>query len=683
MNKIYGKKILILAIIFILFLSQPVLADTIEGWDSYPTVAALTGVPNGADLGGGVPAIPSPWTLSTSSPNCWQSIVAPQYPSTGVQPLPNSLQPGFDATTSPPNAFEWNFSPACTSTGSSLTITTTVNTTSTVLFVSWYQVMLTVCVYGTSPCTAPAATTKNQLPANVVKFTMTLDNQLEYSNDTSSMKLCACWTKITNLAGIPVTPGTTHTVSFTMTVAPYSGGTLAFSFAIDTIHFYYSAPVIGGGACSASVSSPCYNYEIINYQNNYWFNISGFVDSQVLINYTTILPSVVGPGIAVNQPCVQGQTSNAFIIGTGEPVPQLASQGTTCVISYLESPDIYIPNINYAYLVTILVGNSYQRTLIPCLDPLHGISASSSCGATTRIIQYLDNPALVQKYIIQINDLSNTFGTAGAKIFIYTGGRLITSGYVDTQGTFPAALVPGQYKVILLSQSGNEYITTLNAGTNPSLIIAIAGTTFTATNTLNALTIGGGLTCDGTGIIATYGDAQGLTTSVTFILENYTYNGVQFIASQTLPMALGAKTLSTTFNVNTNNAIQFLVMANSTRINGLRPTLGPYPITITPSGCNNLPKGFPQMPNFPNTALGLNQILPSPAAWLNLLSLFIIFITAALFGARAASLGTIFVVGETAVFWVAGWIPIQAFYVSLFMLAAISVFIFGKARKKY
>jgi hypothetical protein len=35
------------------------------------------------------------------------------------------------------------------------------------------------------------------------------------------------------------------------------------------------------------------------------------------------------------------------------------------------------------------------------------------------------------------------------------------------------------------------------------------------------------------------------------------------------------------------------------------------------------------------------------------------------------------------VLWLAGWVPLQEFYASLFMVAAISVYLFGKARKKY
>jgi hypothetical protein len=681
MNRNSGHKMLMLFVVVLissLFLAQAVFADTTEGFDSYPTVQALTGSPNGPDLTGSVPALPPPWTISTASANCWQSITSPAYPSTGVQSLANSLQPNFEATTSPPNAFEWNFAPSCTSTGSSLTITTTVNTTSTVLFLSWWQVLLSVCITGTSPCTAPKAATKNGLPANVVTFTMKLDNQLEYTNDTSSITTpCAnglpCWNEIKNSEGIPVTPGTTHTVSFTMTVAPYSGGTLSFSFALDTVHFYNSDPIIGG-PCSATLSSPCYNYEAVSYQTNYWFNMSGYADSQLIVNYTN--PSFSS--------CVQGETSNTFIIGTGEPVPQLATQGTSCVLSYVESPNLYIPSISQANLLTVFVGSSYQRSIIPCLDPLHGVfKPSSSCGTTSRVVQFFDNPSLVTKYTIQVTDLSNSFGNAGVEIFIYTGGRLITSGYVDSQSDFPAALVPGEYKVILINSAGSEFTTTFNAGTNPNIVIAIAGITFTASTVVNGLSITGGLTCDSTGIIETYGDAKGLTTEVTFVLENYTSGGIQKVASQTLSMAPGATSLSTTFTVNTNAAIQFLVMANSTRTDGNNPVLGPYPVTGAASGCNNLPQAFPHMPNFPNTVLGLNQILPGPAAWLNLLSLFIVFMTAALFGARSAALGSIFVVGETVVLWLAGWVPLQEFYASLFMVAAISVYLFGKARKKY
>lgn len=673
----------LLTLMGFLLLLMPVsnaLADSVDGFDSYSSGTAST-------------SMPLPWIYSSSSASCWQSIGTPNIPDTGIVTVPNTQQPSVDATTSPPNIFEFNYAPTCSTSAQTASISIKVNASSTTLFLSWYQSVLSVCTSTTTPtCGMPDdVSTKNGLQPSIVTLKLYINGNLEYSNDTSSMTLCQCWNQVLNTVGVPVAAGSTNTIKFQVSTAGYAGGTYSFSLALDTISFTNSNPIVINTA-----SNPNYNIVLQNYPTDEWYNISDYAQSQIAINYTETTPCTTSSIAA-----------NPFIIGAGDQnisnvyyKPTLATQGSQCIITSISYPDVYAANLAYASLITVSVGNQigstadtqYQRSIIPCLNPLKGILIvdTNTCGQTygqngtsyagvQRV--YLEAPNTISEYTISINDLSNIYSQSGTQIYLYSGTSLITSGYIDSQGQFPVALVPGAYTAILVSSDGDEYQTTINAGSTSAIGISIGTIPFTATSNIAPLSIGGGLTCDLTGLIVGYTDNQGLTTSVTFTLDVYNASGVITIGTHTESMSLGATSLYYTFTgINDTIAQNYVLQANSTRTDGAFPFIGPTPVTAQQSGCNTLPSSFPKTPIVPNAVFGLNQILPNPASALELLSFGFILLISLELSVRTAKLGTIFVIGLSIIFTMAGWLPLQTFYASLFMVGAITVFLLSKQR---
>jgi len=693
MNRI-NMKVFALAALALLLLSPfaYVASDSTDGFDNYPAQATS-------------PVIPLPWTYNvvTGSSSCWSGISVPALPNTGVVSLPNSDQPSPDAaSTSAPNVFEFNFNPTCHNDVTSVNISIQVNSTGPALALTWFDSMISVCTSTTSPsCGMTAAATNNTLVASIATFSLLINGVTEYSKDLSGVPICGCWIPITNTStGIPVATGSTNIITFQVSTVAYSSGTYSFSFALDTIKFGNSNPIIVNASGCPSACVPAYNVVLQNYVTDQWYNISNYQNSKISIDYNQTTPCTTADLNSTN-----------FLIGTGEPIPNIATQGSICLISSLSYPDIYVPNLAYSSLLSVTVGNTknattneqYKRTIIPCINPLKNYFTPdlNTCGQTfydngtsyagvQRV--YLDDPSDIVQYTVTIDDLSGIYSTDGTQIFLYAGSTtnatLITSGYIDGQSTFPTALVPGTYTVILKTCSptcatGSQYETTLNAGTTSSaLTVAIGTINFSVASSINSISIGAGLTCDGTGIIVGYSDAAALTSAVTFTLENYTAGSILVINSTTESVSPGTTNTYFTFTgINDSQGSYYLIEANSTRTNGLDPVLGPAAVTATETGCNTLPSSFPKTPVLPNTVFGLNQILPNPLSAMQLLAFGFIMLISLSMSARTAKLGVIFVVGLSIVFTMAGWLPLQTFYASIFMVGAISVFLLTKSRK--
>jgi hypothetical protein len=292
---------------------------------------------------------------------------------------------------------------------------------------------------------------------------------------------------------------------------------------------------------------------------------------------------------------------------------------------------------------------------------------------------------VVTRYTVQVVDTTGQWGVAGTQVYIYLGQRLITSGLIDTQGQFAAPLQGGYtYTVILLNAANAQYQTTVTASLTSSTInIPISVSTYgTATTTINPGLVGV-FSCDGTHVTVTYLDPLGKTNSVTMRLyNNAAGNPNVLLSSQTFSIA-GQTSKSITVTVGQSASANYYVTANATRSDGTFPQLGPFAVSGRASGCPGVGPAGIATPNIPNQVLGLDAILPNGNAWLNLVSLFILFMTAALFGARAASLGAILVALEAAVLVYFQWLPFSVFLLDMFLIAPIVVYIAQRARRRF
>ena len=368
----------------------------------------------------------------------------------------------------------------------------------------------------------PTVVHKNALAYDTVEFEILINGVVRFTNDTSTMPVCTTskcnWIDVTGVSSLTVTPGQTYTVQFMVTFTTISSiqsdNNYQFSFAIDTVTFVNANPYIPGA-----------NVYLMDYSTNQLFNVSDYSGSSFVINYSAL------GSAGLNTNCSSATATPN--LGSGVPPPEAVKIGNQCVVSNIETPDIFVPNAYYATLDTMMIGGSdaYLRSIIPCQDPTNANSLVQNFTTCDTVTVYLNNPSTVGHYTIQINDLSTDFSGSNVKIFVYSGTTLITSGYTDSQSQFPTALVPGIYKVILLNPKGDEYSTTLNVGTESSgsvgtLTIGIASVPFTVSTNVGTLSTGAAWNCDGTTIIAAYSDGYEITTGVTFTLEMYNWPGL-------------------------------------------------------------------------------------------------------------------------------------------------------------
>ena len=79
--------------------------------------------------------------------------------------------------------------------------------------------------------------------------------------------------------------------------------------------------------------------------------------------------------------------------------------------------------------------------------------------------------------------------------------------------------------------------------------------------------------------------------------------------------------------------------------------------------------------------MGMFAIFPYANAWLYVLSLFILFVTAAIFGARGAGLGGVFVSLEAFIFLAAGWLPPVLWLINMFVAVMMISFLIARRNK--
>jgi len=374
------------------------------------------------------------------------------------------------------------------------------------------------------------------------------------------------------------------------------------------------------------------------------FDIASYPSSSISINYTST--------IVCDYPFVQ----------TSSTVCTLSD--TTGAADFLTIP-FFSTNLLRANLITVHLGTSYFRTVIPL---------------TNNVTVYLDPPTAVGTYAITINDLSGIFGT-GSSISL-SNGIVITSGYFDHASTFTAAMIPGVYST-LITQGNHTLQTTLTFGTVSAISLNIAK--FTTSNSLGFLgtaSYGFVWNCDNTHLIATFEDPSLTTTMVSFTIWNQTSAATQTVIKHQTFTAGPYGSLS--LDVGGINASQGTYLMNMSSIDGFDAhSTGYIYVTGGEASCPNSRPGI--LGNilakfdFPASVFGLDQF--ANVSWDGIFSLFLITLTAGVFGARQSKFGFVVVGFESMFLFFALLLP-PVFGGYLFYYSMVAIAVIGFLRYK-
>ena len=360
-------------------------------------------------------------------------------------------------------------------------------------------------------------------------------------------------------------------------------------------------------------------------------------------------------------------------INTGSLFSITSYTNSRVIVSYSNGPqEVYTsltgPTMNLtlgnATLITVWVGNAYERSIIP--NP-YAVN-----------VMYLDNPNGTLPYQINVIDMTGHFGV-GSKLFIgssqYVQSQVITSGYTDAQSTFNTYLQPGAYGIQIQNET-NTYIATIVLGSaTSSVTLTIVNIAISSPGGLTtAVTYGTGWS--GTDLITQMNDTTLSTTSLTWTLLQRTYAGTSAVASYYAsgPYGLWDYSFDTSsIGLNASYAPQLFVTLAITDAYGSY-TLGPFAVTV-PFGSI-----FPTAPDFPNLVLGMSTIIPDSNAWVEFAAAIVMVIVAAAFASQAAPFGVLVVSVVGAFFGFAGWLPIGDSLISIIIPIAVVMVMVAKQR---
>jgi hypothetical protein len=366
------------------------------------------------------------------------------------------------------------------------------------------------------------------------------------------------------------------------------------------------------------------NFRLVDFGTGSLFNIAGYPNSSVYVGYHS------GP-------------------------PQ--------VFTGITSPTLNLTLTN-AGLVTVWVGNYYERSLIP--NP-YAVN-----------VMYLNDPTTVLPYQFNIIDMTGHFGI-GSKIYVSYSSVysdfIVTSGYTDAQSTFSTYLQPGSYQVTIVNGSNTYTQVVTVGGASSTVTLSIVGISITGPGGLtSAVTYG--TAWSGTDLVTQFNDTTLSATNVAWTLLQRDYSGTFSVATYSAAGTWGFWQYSfnvTSIGLNTTDAPDLFVTLTITDTFGTY-TLGPFAVTV-PIGSI-----FPTNPSFPNSILGMNAVLPQSDAWIQFGIAMIVIVLASAFASRAAPFGILVVSVAAAFFGYAGWLPIGDSLISIIVPIAVMMIMVAKQR---
>lgn len=488
-----------------------------------------------------------PYTSNCSSPSsCIPSSVL-QLPST---PITVSAQTA-------PNAYVWQAKSSCSTTvTSNAVLYLLVNASSSTINATWYQASL---------CPSPACTA----PSTGYATEQFVSNGTSVGSAVDISTLSASWTSEAETSN--AVPGKLYELAWVVTENKESSS-YSFDYGIDTLSI-----------TGANVVSTPYNFVMYDSVSGEFFDIAAYANSYVKVQYpglavgprnpttltsTTLTDTTqswssnqwstdlvyISAGTGAGQfRTITASTADSLTINpawstTPSPTssyeilvpgnnPGATAYHTVCTgyanpLFYNNTviPDLEIPCLNQATLVTVWVGTSYYRNLIP----------STTSGNILKM--YLDSPSVVTNYDAQVQDIKNSLlGTntncqpTETRIVLTQGSRNVSSGFEGPGGDYPAWLNPGTYGAYFFNPcSQASYSTSVALGqttsTPPIPILNVQLPTYTFQNGQFSYS-SGWLTDDSLAVNYTDSSKSTSTNTVTIGYATPTFQTTPFVCT--------------------------------------------------------------------------------------------------------------------------------------------------------
>jgi hypothetical protein len=448
------------------------------------------------------------------------------------------------------------------------------------------------------------------------------------------------------------TVGTNFTVFFELSVTAHTVDSVAIH--IDNV-FLKGADAVVSGA----------NLFLIDFASNQWFNVTDYPGTTVGINYSAPV------------------TCSSFGFTQSSP--------TYCTLLDPPEPDLAI-QLTDAKLITVSLGGPipYARTLLVppnLLDP----------AVPTSVDFYLDAPSVggIFAYTLTVNDLTKTFLPQTTQVFILSGTTVITSAVLDAKSQFGMTMKPGVYGITLETASATYTSTlSLTASDNAPAVLIQTANQAISVGPMAQFSYTLGWDCDGGGITSSLTDQLGTMSSITVTLYRYnvTFPTGTSLASSTSAIIPSPGTPITSTHDFRNSTIAGLnsstpgdyMVGFSVTVNAVIENVGIYPVVGGVSACPNTfpnPAGASGGFVIPAAILGLDQVLSGPAAWEEILALTISVASVGIIGARLAHIGLLVLGGEMGLFFLMGWLPIAAGFVSLVLFIGSIGMLVNRSRR--
>ena len=409
-----------------------------------------------------------------------------------------------------------------------------------------------------------------------------------------------------------------------------STGTLTAGTSYSLIHTADSS-IIGAGEYSITVASPT-TFPATVSASATWYD-AGACFARTVINpsdvqilqYPVSLPSTTYFYI--------NEYQNSYLsVGFASSTPTIV---TPVTVPQLD------PTVTGSNLLTLyLGGTSYFTKLIP----------------STNTTFYVPNPTTASEYQFNVQDLSGTYGAGSSITFtLGTSGITMSSGYLDASNSFVTWLPAGTYDILLKNPAGtSSYSTTASlqaaSGVVPVTINILQYSVSTTCGGQCELTYGAKMS--GNDIAIAFDDASGTTTSINDSIYHTFLNGTttRFYTKLTTG-SYGSFTdlvACDTDACNSTITSQFYVKII------FSDSFGSNQVVTFPIGSGGLGSSIP-FNNLPATFLGWSYTFGSVPPY-DFVSLFLILLTAASFGAYASKFGAVVIAIETAGLSAMGWL---------------------------
>jgi len=360
--------------------------------------------------------------------------------------------------------------------------------------------------------------------------------------------------------------------------------------------------------------------------------------------------------------------------GSGETLYVVAWGGVACAVgstsrtihltneqtgAVFDTPGYYGVNVTAYYDSYWIVVGQNATSFTVCDEPLLVAQVTYPDGASlsqyfrtfipSAVVQAMPLPDVrlvsITLFTIQVIDIPEQY--ADATVRVYVSSQEIASGYLDDGYQFGVYLANGVRFTFNLVGTSTFSDAGLNANPSQTTISITVGSISTYVNAAaRSDVISWSALWSGANIVLAYTDTSSTTSSIRFVLYEANQTAKRFVAIYDNTFAA----VNATVAIAGNTSRTYFA-----RVETVNSDFGDM---VETRGVERSNLGV-SMPNLPVAVLGLNLIMPNVTnAWVNLLAMVIVILSAFIFGALYSPFGAIVVAVIGLFFSAIGWLPI-------------------------